>query len=101
MVKPTPQLEMTEAQLTTAVRDLARLFGWMRYHAWLSKHSASGFPDEALTRRGRLVFAELKSRRGKLTPDQEAWLTELGKVEGIEVYVWRPDDLEQIAEILR
>jgi len=33
-----------------------------------------------LVRSGRLVFAELKSERGKLSDEQEAWLEELRAV---------------------
>ena len=92
---------MTEAQLAGAVRDLARLFGWRRFHTWIAKHSPAGFPDEVLVRPPRLIFAELKSAKGKLSPEQEAWLELLEQIPGIEVYIWRPDDIEHIAEILR
>ena len=33
-----------------AVRDLAKLFDWRRYHTWTSIHSPAGFPDEILLR---------------------------------------------------
>jgi hypothetical protein len=48
-----------------------------------------------------LVFAELKSERGKLKPEQEAWLEALRQVPGVEVHVWRPSDMDAIAEVLR
>jgi hypothetical protein len=54
---------MTERELAGAVRDLAKLFGWLRYHTWTSVHSPAGFPDEILLRGSRLVVAELKSAR--------------------------------------
>ena len=92
---------MNERELATCVRDLAKLFGWRRYHTWLSKGSAAGFPDEVLVRPPRLVVAELKSAVGKLTPAQEEWLELLRGVPGVEVHVWRPDDVERIAEVLR
>jgi hypothetical protein len=92
---------ITERDLTTYVRDLATLLGWRRYHTWLSKHSPAGFPDEVLVRRGRLVFAELKSEKAKLKPEQQAWLNDLRLVPGIEVYIWRPSDMQAIAELLR
>jgi len=92
---------MTERELTGYVRDVARLFGWRRYHTWLSQHSPAGFPDEVLVRPPRIVFAELKSDKGKLTEEQAAWLYELGRVPGLEVHVWRPEDADVIAEVLR
>jgi hypothetical protein len=92
---------VTERDLTGYVRDVARAFGWRRYHTWLSKHSPAGFPDEVLVRGPRLVFAELKSERGKLSDEQAAWLDALRAVPGVEVYVWRPADMEAIARVLR
>jgi hypothetical protein len=92
---------VTERDLTGYVRDLARTFGWRRYHTWLAKHSAAGFPDEVLVRPPRLVFAELKSERGTLKPEQEAWLEELRQVPGVEAYCWRPADMDEIAQVLR
>jgi len=92
---------ISERELTGYVRDVARGFGWRRYHTWLSKHSPAGFPDEVLVRSGRLIFAELKSERGKLSDEQEAWLEELRAVPGVEVYLWRPADMDAIAAALR
>lgn len=92
---------VTERDLTGYVRDVARAFGWHRSHHWLSKHSPAGFPDEVLLRPPRLVFAELKSEKGKLSVEQRAWLDELGQVPGIEAYCWRPSDMDTIAEVLR
>jgi hypothetical protein len=92
---------ISERDLTAYVRDVAKAFGWRRYHTWLSKHSPAGFPDEVLLRPPRLVFAELKSERGRLKPEQEAWLEDLRQVPGVEVYQWRPEDMDAIVEVLR
>ncbi len=98
--------KITEAQWLSQVRQLAKMFGWMTYHPFLSKWSERGWPDLALLKeypdgRARLILAELKSPSGKLTVEQEKWIEALSKVEGIEVYVWRPDDFENVVEILR
>jgi hypothetical protein len=92
---------MTEKDLTRAVADLARLFGWERYHTHRSDFSPAGWPDEVLCRPPRLVIAELKSDKGKPSEAQVRWLDLLSHVETVEPYLWRPDDLEQIAQILR
>jgi len=99
-VKVDPRAPMSEADLDRAVRMLAETCGWERFHVWNSRHSASGFPDLVLCRPPRLAFAELKSQNGKLTVDQQRWLDFLRSVPSIEVYVWRPDDLDHIARIL-
>jgi hypothetical protein len=61
---------VTERDLAGYLRDVARAFGWRRYHTFLSKHSPAGFPDEVLVRPPRLIFAELKSDHGRLKPEQ-------------------------------
>ncbi len=92
-------IDITEKAFTQQIRDLARMFGWRFYHPYLSIHSEKGFPDCTLVRE-RVVFAELKRESGKLTPYQEEWLSAL-KDGGAEVYVWRPSQFHEIAEILR
>lgn len=96
-----PSLDITEKQFTSQLVDLAKTFGWLRHHSFLAIHSPSGFPDEVLVRGDRLIFAELKSEKGKLTDRQEVWLEALRQVPGIEVFVWRPSDFERIVECLR
>jgi hypothetical protein len=59
-----------------------------------------GFPDLIMLRHNRRIMAELKAAKGKVTPKQEAWL-ESAKQADIEVYVWRPSDIETIEKILR
>jgi hypothetical protein len=93
---------MTEAVLQEAIIECARTLGWLVYHTHDSRHSAKGFPDLALVRDGRLVFAELKAEGKNPTLDQEAWLLELRTVgtlarphnEGprVQAFLWRPDD---------
>lgn len=92
---------MTEREFTRAVADLARLFGWERYHTHRSDFSPAGWPDEVLCRPPRLVVAELKSDKGKASEAQRRWLDLLAHVETVEPYLWRPADLEQIAQLLR
>lgn len=69
---------------------------------------AKGWPDLVLVRGRRLIFAELKSDKAKTTPEQDQVLDILRGLTahwdpgaGIEVYVWRPRDLDDIARILR
>lgn len=92
---------ITEVEFLRQVRDLARIFGWATYHPFLSRWSERGFPDVTLIRPPRLVFAELKTAKGKTTPDQDRWLGMLRDCPGVETYLWRPADLEQVAEVLR
>lgn len=94
---------VTEAQFLRQVKDLAKLLGWdFAYHPFLSKWSERGWPDLALARRkdGRFLLAELKTDKGKLT-DRQSEVIDLLRSCGLTVHVWRPADIEAIAEILR
>lgn len=83
---------MREAEFLTAVRALARDLGWATYHPLQSKGSEPGWPDLVLARGGRVLFRELKTMQGRTTPAQDDWLDRLATA-GLDVGVWRPDDL--------
>lgn len=96
---------MKEAEFQAAVIQAARFLGWLVYHTHDSRRSEPGFPDLVLVRRAdaRVVFAELKTTSG-VSSEQRKWLDALGAAahhgEGIEVYVWRPDDWPKIEKVL-
>lgn len=93
----------TEKDLESQVKGLAKLFGWKYYHTWRSIHSPAGFPDCVMVRGERIIFAELKSEKGQVSPKQQDWLDALGNVgdKDVQVYIWRPADFEKIAEVLK
>lgn len=91
---------LTEAQLQATILEAAQWLHWVSYHTHDSRRSAAGFPDLVLCRGTRLVFAELKSAKGKVTPEQQQWLDALAAT-GAEVYCWRPGDLQEALRILR
>jgi len=81
---------MSERQLQSAVVELAGWLGWMTYHTHDSRRSNPGFPDLVLVKGNTLLFVELKSAKGRLTPEQTEWLRALGFV--ASVATWRPCD---------
>lgn len=89
-----------EAEFLQQIVQLARMFHWRVYHPWISVKSPSGFPDLVLLRPPRLIFAELKTGRRKLTWEQTQWIDALGLIHGIEVYIWREADWDKIQEKL-
>lgn len=94
---------ISEKDFEGQIRDLAKMFGWKYYHTWRSIHSPAGFPDCVMVRGAQLIFAELKSEKGTVSPAQQEWLDLLGNAGGqdVQVYLWRPSDFDKIAEILR
>ena len=102
---------MTEAAFQTCVMDLARWTGWRTFHprtvktatgAHLTAFSGeAGFPDLVLVHPDRgVIFAELKTDKGRLTEYQEHWGRDLTNA-GAEYHVWRPKDWEEIKKRLR
>lgn len=86
--------QMSEAALQNRILLLASAFGWMAYHTHDSRRSQKGFPDLVLLHpgQGRLLFRELKSAKGRTTPEQTLWLEGLVAA-GFDAGVWRPADL--------
>lgn len=93
--------QMSEKEWQQQVEDIARWGKWLFYHTWNSRHSASGFLDLILLREERMVVAELKRERGKLTADQKIWLDAFRAIPAAEVYVWRPVDMDEVIKILK
>lgn len=96
--KPPP---ITEKAFMRQVTDLAEMLGWVTYHPWLSIHSPRGWPDLALCRPPRLILAELKAEKGKVSDHQERWAVLLKAVPGVEYFLWRPSDIEDVAAVLQ
>ena len=96
----------TEKQFQEQVIDIARSCHWLIHHDRGDYRQCiggdAGFPDLVMARKGRVIFAELKSEKGKLTYHQERWVEALEgrRAANPEVYVWRPAHLDKIANIL-
>jgi len=132
-------MAITEEQFSGQVEDLLKMLGWRWCHfrpartekGWRTALTGDkGLPDIIAARPPRLIFAELKSEDGELSPEQEGWIAALKKDLGVknygyyylaasilsyrdlgnneylietitpEVYLWRPNQIEEIAEIL-
>jgi hypothetical protein len=98
---------MSERELQDAVMTCARWLGWRVAHHYDSRRTAPGLPDILAVRARagecpRILYAELKSDRGRLSAEQRAWLADLARVEAaaaalgqpalVTVCVWRPAD---------
>ena len=104
-------LKLTERQWQDQILEAADKLGWYRHHDHDSRkqdwRADSGFPDLVLAKDGRIIFAELKTAKGRITPEQQAWLAHLGgnnpigPSEGVEIYVWRPDDWPEVERVLK
>lgn len=94
-------IEPTERSFQAMVVELASIRGWLCYHTYDSRRSNPGFPDLVMVRGERLIFAELKSRLGRVTREQQLWHHALWAVPQVECYVWKPADWDYIEEVLK
>ena len=96
-----------EGDYQQAIVDLALANRWEKYHTHRSDRSDKGWPDLVLYREqdARIIFAEVKGRDTKVTPEQKVVLGSLGRIaarrEGVEVYLWRDgttpwDEIERV-----
>ena len=101
---------MTEKDFQKIVIIIAKASGWLVHHplpslnkrgVWATHELGDhGFPDLVLAHpSGRVIFAELKSEKGKVSPLQHRWITVLEQA--LVVHVWRPADLDWITKYLR
>jgi len=97
-----------EASFKKQILDLARLYDWLVYSIPDSRFATlAGFPDLVLMRErdSRLMFVELKTDVGRLSPQQKVVLALLERIadanQTIQVHVWRPRDWESVQKFLR
>ena len=91
----------TERSFMARVIAEANQAGYLVYHTFNAKRSPKGFPDVVLAKAGSpILLCELKTERGKVTPEQATWLEVLASVTGVESHLWRPDDWATIVQTL-
>lgn len=91
---------MSERKFQAEVMKVAAQLGWRFYHTHDSIGSQAGFPDLVMVRDDRLIFAELKTEKGKLSHEQLEWITALGMTRAT-VCMWRPSMIDEIVQLLR
>lgn len=105
--------KLSEEEFQQQVIDLAHYCNWTVAHfrkartlkGWVTPVQADGkgWPDLVLVRHFTIIFAELKSEKGKLTPEQQNWIDLLSNVgdKDVQVYIWRPENWDKIEATLR
>jgi hypothetical protein len=71
----------------------------VRAGRWATATSIPGWPDLTLLGHGQLIFAELKTDRGRLSGEQVGVIAAL-RAAGQDARVWRPDDWPEIERTL-
>lgn len=83
--------KMPESALQEAVQHRCDALGLLWYHVNDSRRDNPGMPDLLIVGKVTL-FVELKSMRGRLRPEQDAFMTAL-QDSGQQVLLWRPEHL--------
>ena len=99
--------KQTERDFQKFVINRALNHGWTYYHAPDNKpdqygrlqNVVKGFPDIVLVKNEKLVFVELKTETGRVSPEQTAWLEKLKKT-GCDTFVWRPSMWKKVNSYL-
>lgn len=105
-LRPSP--DTPESEWQTIVIAVLRAYGWAVAHFRPARDSrghwhtpveadGAGFPDLVCVR-DRVIFVELKSRTGRLTPEQERWRQDLVAA-GAEYHVLKPSDWDHFVAI--
>ncbi len=93
--------DLKEKPWQDCVMSLLRAHNWLCYHTYDSRRSTPGFPDIVAVRDRRVLFIELKTETGKVSPAQQEWLTALDATDHVESHLWRPRDWDTIERVVR
>lgn len=97
---------LSEAQWQSQVVGIARQFGFECFHAPDNRPGrngriqavTAGWPDICALGKGRALFLELKSEKGRIRPEQLTTLRKLADA-GCEVGLLRPSDLPLVLAV--
>lgn len=94
MIVPTSMKQcyaMSESDLLFYATGLCDWFKVLHYHTHDSRRSEPGFPDLVIVGR-KILYRELKTERGELTPEQRRWSAKIIAAGG-DWQLWRPSDM--------
>lgn len=74
---------MKEAEFAQRIEETMAYLGLRWHHETDSRKSKAGFPDYCIVGPDGIMFLEIKSDKGKPSPQQEAWITDLDWVAGL------------------
>ncbi len=89
------------------VEGVLRANNFLIYHTLRSKGSTPGFPDICAVKGerdgsgGRLIYIENKTEKGKVSEAQKEWLDALATVPGVEVYIFRPSQFDELLKVAK
>ena len=106
------RLAWSETEFANQIIATAIPLGWLvkRDPPWRPTAAAAGYPDLTMVngQRRRIIFAELKTQKGRISSAQHDWIDALDDAcyesverHNVSVVVWRPSDWDEIGAVLR
>ncbi len=101
---------MKEAEYATRIEETANYLGLRWHHETDSRRSKAGFPDYCFVGPEGCLFLEIKSDKGRATPQQEAWIEALDNIsshcdrvnyQAITAYIAYPRDWPRVLSDLK
>ena len=98
--------DLPEGDFQTICEEVAKRYGWLVYHETDSRKSPKGLPDLIMLSPARadgsvvLALIELKSYKGRLTPEQELWQVKLTQVTTLVTGWLRPTEWHSLVALL-
>ena len=91
--KKTPPDPSSEAAITKGIRDLLNRFQIFNWKNWGGMMGTKGVPDILGIYKGQFLGIEVKTEKGKVSPEQEAFLENIRKHGGIGFVARSIDDV--------
>ncbi len=91
--KPPPARQLTEADVTAAIRQILRTCKIWHFKHWAGPMGEKGISDIIGCFNGRMVAIEIKRPGGKATPDQIAFIEAVRAAGGIGFVAWSTEDV--------
>lgn len=99
---------MREDEFAKRIEETMDWLGLTWHHETDSRKSKAGFPDYCIVGDYGVIFLEIKSSKGKVSPKQKEWIESLsratlddGVTKVVTAYVAYPEDWERVLSDLK
>lgn len=98
---------MREDEFAKRIEETMDWLGLRWHHETDSRKSKAGFPDYCIVGPFGVLFLEIKSTKGKVSPEQRKWLTAIYEVghyantEAVTAYAAWPEDWDRVLSDLK
>lgn len=97
---------MREDEFAKRIEETMDWLGLRWHHETDSRKSKAGFPDYCVVGPFGVLFLEIKSSKGRVSPQQQGWIDDLanaadGEYGSVTAYVAYPEDWDRVLSDLK